>query len=900
MADTGITIGRFQVVKSIGQGGMGALFLATDPMLERQVAIKLLKEDDDELRERFAREARAVAKLHHANIVTIFDVGTHDGRPFIAMEYVEGQTLAQIIRERQALSTPRRLELIEELCDGLGFAHKAGIVHRDVKPANVMVNTEGSVRILDFGIARIAEASKLTRAGMLIGTLNYMSPEQVTGAPVDQRSDIFSVGLVLYEMLAYQKAFPGKALTEVLDRIVHGAPEPLSEVRRGIDPAVVRIVQRAMEKDPAKRYPDLRSMRRELQAARFRLDMADEPTLAFQIKDLNPDAGVKTAPKPSVESQERKEAERREAERVEAERKEAARVEAARLEAERKEAERKEAERVEAERQEAARVEAARLEAERQEAERKEAERVEAERQEAARVETARLEAERKEAERKEAERREAERVEAERQEAARVETARLEAERKEAERREAERLAKEALEIEGHLARAREALDAQQFDGADKAVGAALALRADHQGARQLRKAIAEAVKADKKRRKEEARQARQKEKRAAALLKKANKAKANEAAAAARTASSGPAGEPSFQRYASLARAEIGKLTTRVQTWGGQQWSIAAGAALVVMVGAYLVFGRGEPSALPTLRDTGLQVDAGVVLPGDRIALPALDSEGATPTEAAPPPAAPVVPVAPPEPEPTSPPPVEAGVEEDPVATEDPRLAQLRQRAVDEYDRGDQEAALVTAEEVLAMAPRDQALFDWLGQVQTEAYQRALQARQAADAFGPLAREASDYRTGAILQAQASDRAEARDFMNAVRDWWRSAALFEAALESARANAVVDVDMDAVNEVIDQYRLALEGLDVAAVQRVYPDVDTGALRDGFLSITGQRVEISNCRSIASTQASATVRCNFESLAQRPGGRSQLRTTREVMFTLRSVDGRWIITGRQ
>src|SRR5713226_2063011 len=153
------TIGRFQIISPIARGGMGMLYRAWDPKLDRHVAIKLLNEDNEELRQRFAREARSAARLRHPHIVTIFDVGEDNGRPFMAMEYVHGKTVSELIRGRAPLVTRRKLELIEELCDGLGFAHKAGIVHRDIKPANIMVDVNGELKILDFGIARLAESA---------------------------------------------------------------------------------------------------------------------------------------------------------------------------------------------------------------------------------------------------------------------------------------------------------------------------------------------------------------------------------------------------------------------------------------------------------------------------------------------------------------------------------------------------------------------------------------------------------------------------------------------------------------------------------------------------------------------------------------------------------------------
>src|SRR5215207_4528986 len=190
---------------------MGELYLASDPLLDRLVAIKVLRTgfDSAELRERFAREARSAARLTHVNIVTIYDVGVHEGQPFLAMEYVRGETLLQKVRRQKELSLGTRLQYVEELCAGLAHAHEAGIIHRDIKPANLIVAPSGTLKILDFGLARLADSSSMTQSGTVMGTLNYMSPEQITGQPLDRRSDMFAVGAVFYELLSYQQAFPG-------------------------------------------------------------------------------------------------------------------------------------------------------------------------------------------------------------------------------------------------------------------------------------------------------------------------------------------------------------------------------------------------------------------------------------------------------------------------------------------------------------------------------------------------------------------------------------------------------------------------------------------------------------------------------------------------------------------
>jgi predicted Ser/Thr protein kinase len=296
------SIGRYEILGSIGRGGMGSLYLALDPKLDRQLAIKLLRDDDDDLRERFAREARAAARLRHPNIVTIFDVGEHEGQPFIAMEYIQGQTLGEIVRGNVAMPLVRKLELMESLCDGLGFAHKGGIIHRDIKPANLMLDADGSLKILDFGIARASESSGMTQAGMLIGTLNYMSPEQVSGQPVDLRSDLFAVGAVFYELLSYRQAFPGGLMAGILNKIVSGQPEPLPSIVPDIDPQIVRIVERALEKDPDRRYPDLSAMRQEIVVARARLATV-APTHVLGTTPAADDSGeTRYTPPPSSSS----------------------------------------------------------------------------------------------------------------------------------------------------------------------------------------------------------------------------------------------------------------------------------------------------------------------------------------------------------------------------------------------------------------------------------------------------------------------------------------------------------------------------------------------------------------------------------------------------------------------
>ena len=280
-ASPATTIGRYRVVRLIAHGGMGSLYLARDPAIDRTIAIKLLQEgfDDEAARERFAREARATGRLRHPNIVTVFDVGEHDKRPFIAMEYVPGETLEQLIRRRAPISIADRLAILEDVCSGLHFAHTEGILHRDIKPANVILDVSGTIKILDFGLARASD-SGITRAGDQLGTLNYMSPEQVVGGHLDHRSDVYAVGVLAYELLSYEKAFPGTMQDGTMYRILNTNPAPLQAVAPGLDPEIPPIVERAMQKEPDRRYQNLEQLREDFATLRNRLvGPAAAPTL---------------------------------------------------------------------------------------------------------------------------------------------------------------------------------------------------------------------------------------------------------------------------------------------------------------------------------------------------------------------------------------------------------------------------------------------------------------------------------------------------------------------------------------------------------------------------------------------------------------------------------------------
>jgi protein kinase-like protein len=246
----GTSLGPYLIQSPLGKGGMGEVYRAQDTRLDRLVAIKVLRDThgDGAGRERFFREARIVAKLRHPNVITIFDVGEYDDAPYIVMELVEGPTLARLIASPEPLACAQKLRYAMDICDGLTHAHDRGIVHRDVKPSNVLIDGDRA-RLADFGIAREVSRATITSVS---GTVNYVAPEHLTGTPGDHRSDLFSLGAVLYELVTGVKAFPGSMADGVLFRILH---EPAPPVPAGVAPdGLDAIVRRALEKDPSRRF----------------------------------------------------------------------------------------------------------------------------------------------------------------------------------------------------------------------------------------------------------------------------------------------------------------------------------------------------------------------------------------------------------------------------------------------------------------------------------------------------------------------------------------------------------------------------------------------------------------------------------------------------------------------
>jgi len=275
-------IGKYLIERRLGSGGMGSLYLARHPSLDNLVAIKILKDDfqdDPELRERFVREARSAARLKHDNIVVVHDfVADENQQPFIVMEYIEGDTLAKRLREQPPLPLDRRLALLEDLCSGLAHAHAKGVVHRDIKPANLMLDKLGILKILDFGIARLGN-SGMTQEGMMMGSVNYMSPEQIAGRGVDHRTDIFAAGAVMYEVLTLEQAFPGGIDSGVLNRILNDGPTPLQTKVPNIDPELTTVVDAALKRDVEQRFQRADDMRRAIARIRRRLQSGEAPTV---------------------------------------------------------------------------------------------------------------------------------------------------------------------------------------------------------------------------------------------------------------------------------------------------------------------------------------------------------------------------------------------------------------------------------------------------------------------------------------------------------------------------------------------------------------------------------------------------------------------------------------------
>ena len=276
------TLGRYQVLEELGRGAMGIVYKGFDPVIGRTVALKTLifdtsEQDSESLRQRLYREACAAGTLTHQNIVTVYDVLEEGGTTAVAMEFIEGQTLTDVITARAPLALDAALDIFEQVCTAIDYAGSHGIVHRDIKPANVMLTSDGRVKVADFGVARM-EASTMTQTGLIMGSPSYMSPEQVRGQELDTRSDLFSATVVLYELLTAERPFSGDDVATTLYRIVHEPPVPPSSFNAAISETVTGVIQRGLAKEPNARFRSGAELCGELRRAMsgVELPLADE------------------------------------------------------------------------------------------------------------------------------------------------------------------------------------------------------------------------------------------------------------------------------------------------------------------------------------------------------------------------------------------------------------------------------------------------------------------------------------------------------------------------------------------------------------------------------------------------------------------------------------------------
>jgi eukaryotic-like serine/threonine-protein kinase len=273
---------RYELEELVGSGGMSSVYRAHDRLLERHVALKVMHDQytgDDDYVERFRREARAVAQLSHPNIVTVIDRGEQDGRQFIVFEYVDGENLKARLEREGPLPEREAIELALQVATALSFAHAEGLVHRDVKPQNVLLNEDGQAKVTDFGIARSVDVQGLTQTGTVMGTSDYIAPEQARGARVDAHTDLYSLGVVLYELLTGEVPFPGDNFVAVAMRHINEPPPSVRERRPDVSPRLDALLQRAMAKDPGDRFDSMGALVDELRASLAELDGGGEQTL---------------------------------------------------------------------------------------------------------------------------------------------------------------------------------------------------------------------------------------------------------------------------------------------------------------------------------------------------------------------------------------------------------------------------------------------------------------------------------------------------------------------------------------------------------------------------------------------------------------------------------------------
>jgi serine/threonine-protein kinase len=280
-------LGRYKILGELGRGAMGVVYKAEDPALDRIVALKtiILSDDADgrkDYHKRFFVEAKASARLTHPQIITVYDFGEEDDLAYMAMEFLKGTELRTRMT-KGAIGVPEAVHIAEQVAEGLGYAHEHGVVHRDIKPSNIMLLPHEQVKIMDFGIARMHTSDHKTSTGLVLGTPKYMSPEQVTGAAIDHRSDIFSLGVVLYEMLTRSRLFSGEDTPQIFYNVVNVQPAPPSRLNPEVPPMLDFVLERALKKDPAVRYQDAFELAADLRSCM--IELVDRETGAAGKKD---------------------------------------------------------------------------------------------------------------------------------------------------------------------------------------------------------------------------------------------------------------------------------------------------------------------------------------------------------------------------------------------------------------------------------------------------------------------------------------------------------------------------------------------------------------------------------------------------------------------------------------
>ncbi len=272
-------INKYEIVDVIGQGSMGVVYKCIDTVLNRYVALKTLNlqlASNSEIRERFYREAKILANLSHTNIVQVYELKEYENFCYIVMEYLEGDSLKSIINNKKPLSNLSKLEIARQIASGIAYAHSKGVIHRDLKPANIFIREDGVVKILDFGVAKLA-TSDMTAKGAILGTISYMAPEQLKGLDIDERSDIFSIGAIMYEMFSYHKPFHATNVTEVMSKIVNSTPDYIPRAPRDIN----EIIFKCLAKNPKERFKNAEELRTAIEEIITKLKQKKQKSKSF-------------------------------------------------------------------------------------------------------------------------------------------------------------------------------------------------------------------------------------------------------------------------------------------------------------------------------------------------------------------------------------------------------------------------------------------------------------------------------------------------------------------------------------------------------------------------------------------------------------------------------------------